>query len=336
MFMIKGQKKRNKCIPAKLIVMLTIVLLSTLFFLTGCGVEKKYCRTDKLGDVMLTNSKYSFEIESLTQGIPFHINEFAKLVAEGVFKETNSEEKTEEHLVEQAENEQSEDIVPEVAGVEWFELEEGDDDSMFRIDGQKPFYEYADLETGNLLLTLYYDEQTKEGKGIYYCSGFDQERTDCVGFIVRNFEDAKEPYRKPEMFTYNGAPIEEHALKDIQEYAEYDENGNVTLFYYEGKSGEEYYKEEAESNALIKCEIQYSYREDGTLWKKKGSCDSMEYGYISGYKTCYFDKIGREVYSYEYITHGALGEFYIYENDSTQPTYCFVFDPGWNAYMMKY
>lgn len=307
--------------PKRLI--LNIVLLGISMLLAGCVVTGEGRESVKLDDVLLT-SKH-------------HGTELSEIISIDVQKREEQEAAAHDTLDKAAEevSEQTEEMALEEPETEWLWLEEGDDDSMFRIEGQAPFYECIDSETGELWLTLYYDTEEKVGSGISY--GYGPEGKERVGFRFCKHKEAKESYQKPEMFTYNGVPIEEdYILTDIEDYAEYDEKGNVIFYSYTGKNGLDYWKEYADSGALIRCEINYFYREDGTLYKKEGSWNGSEYGIIGNSMTDYFDVLGRESWSCQGITHGRLDKYYIYEGDSVQPSYCFVFDPGWDAYILEY
>lgn len=308
----------------KRITILSVVVMIVCTFLSGCRTDGEYSRIRKLRNVADKAVRVGALEEASTENTEDNRNMAAESTSLQPEATVPEEPKT---------------TVPEEQEADWFWLEAGDDDSRFRPDGQAPFYEFCEPETGEPVLTLYYDRETKSGSGVSY--GYDVDRSSRVGFSFCKSKQAKEAYRVPELFTYNGVPIEEddYALTDIQNSAEYDENGNITTYSYAGKlyndSDWAFGKNEGE-DSLIKCEIRYSYRENGTLYKKQGRADGRDYNIIGDYVTCYFDELGREVCSFEYITHGELQKYYIYEGDAIQPTYCFVFDSGWDAYMLEY
>lgn len=177
-------------------------------------------------------------------------------------------------------------------------------------------------------------EYCKEGRGIFYYSGTEPEKTDRAGFIFRKYKKAEEPYHGPEMLTYESEITDEgtEQLINRQEAYEYDGNGNLISYHYTGYIAGKEYENELDEDSLVKGDIQYTYREDGTLFNKHG----MEYGaYFDNQGSC-FDRAGREIWAYRYRPHGAMQSYFIYEGEETEPVYCFAFDPGWDAYMLEY
>lgn len=214
---------------------------------------------------------------------------------------------------------------------QWLWMEENDDESLFRTE-ETPILEYYEPETGELYLVLYYDEETKRGSGVSYGYGAENHK---IGFSFQKYVEKK--YQEPELFTYNGEPNDDvDVLENIQEFTEYDATGNIISYSYTGNRKDSSQEENAEENPQIKCEIKYYYREDGTLWKKEGVWDGRDYNISSDLKTSYFDELERETFSFEYITHGYLHKYYIYEGNDVEPKYCLVFDSGWDVYMIQY
>lgn len=210
----------------------------------------------------------------------------------------------------------------------WSWMEENEDDSRFQVEGQEPFYEYYYDEDGELFLTLYYDEETKQGKGISYGYGSENNK---IGFTFDKYEE--QIWTKTELLTYDGVPLEKSwlMLKDIETFQEYDENGRLSHYKYAGYADSSNTLDDEKMEVV--CEIAYIYRDNGTLWKKYGNLSGV---YYYDYKNSYFDELGRETFSDEYITHGSLQKYYIYDGEAEKPKYCFVFDSGWDAYMIKY
>lgn len=105
------------------------------------------------------------------------------------------------------------------------------------------------------------------------------------------------------------------------------ENNKIGFYFYN--------KKEWETDCVM-IEIDYDYRDDGSIFSKQCIFDSWLFGTGESMRTIYYDRSGRAVYMEEYITHGDIQRYYIYEGDENIPVYCFVFDFGWDAFMVKY
>ena len=73
-------------------------------------------------------------------------------------------------------------------------------------------------------------------------------------------------------------------------------------------------------------EIEFTYREDGTLQKKYSGFNSRAYFNPSLGGTFYYNEQERLKYAAGYVTHGQLEYYYIYEEGSPDPTYCLALD----------
>lgn len=80
------------------------------------------------------------------------------------------------------------------------------------------------------------------------------------------------------------------------------------------------------SDQLEIIEITDTYREDGTLAEKACSYNHRAFGTTRMGETSVYDSSGRILYTRSYITHGYLEDYYIYEGDAVEPSYCLIVD----------
>lgn len=187
------------------------------------------------------------------------------------------------------------------------------------MEGTAPFYQYYD-EDGTLWLELYYDMEKGSGVGIFYgvfsMSGFD------VGEYEREvWRDYK--------FSVMTEEYDASSLAEYAEYNTYNERGQLTHFYSEGVI-----EGWADSPYLDKAvEIEFIYREDGTLERKRCLYNHRLFGTTRSTETYFYDSDERLVYVSAYITHGTLEDYYIYDVGSEDPSYRLTVDhQGWNAW----
>lgn len=235
------------------------------------------------------------------------------------------------------ENTLSENSSEEMEKLDWVWLEEDDDETGFIMEG-KLLLEFYYPGEGRLFLKLYYDEETGTGSGVSYGYGADNNK---VGFYFDDTEEGDFAFEAPYDFSrwvYSGSdvrnikiPEDLDAITNYHEQIEYYEDGKPLYFRAAG----DYARYEWETDFPI-IEIDYSYREDGSLAEKWCRFDPYLFGTYESSRYIYYDEAGRVVYTEEYVTHGSLQRYYIYEGDNDVPAYCFVFDSGWDAFMVKY
>mgnify|MGYP005786758835 FL=1 len=175
---------------------------------------------------------------------------------------------------------------------------------------EMPLYQYFNGE-GELQAELFYDEQTGEGTGFYYgplcLSAFD-----IHGYEEKVWEDRKFEIKDKNMCSeYEGYHQEE----------KYNDMGQLTYFKSEAlleMLGEPYV------GPVI--EIEYTYREDGTLSRKKSYYNQFIWGTTRSTETAYYDEQERLIYVSSYITHGFLEDYYIYEEGNQSPSWCLTLD----------
>ncbi|MCM1182488.1 MAG: hypothetical protein NC337_03835 [Roseburia sp.] len=222
--------------------------------------------------------------------------------------------------------------------VEWDRMDEAADETAYVLAG-KPFLEFYYPEDESLLLKLYYDAESGAGSGISYGYGADNSK---VGFRFSGTENRdfalEEPYDFDKWCYYMDGSVGIDSGKNREditnptEQLTYNENGRPLRFTAFGDCI--LYDETVSNHPFIR--IDYAYREDGSLFSKSCVFDSFLFGTYESTRTIYYDEAERAVYMEEYITHGSIQRYYIYEGADPTPSYCFVFDSGRDAFMVHY
>lgn len=196
----------------------------------------------------------------------------------------------------------------------------------FGFAGKEPFYEYSDTE-GNLLLSLYYDEQTETGCGIFYY----ENRADYgFAFSERKEEEWEGARDYFAMETFYGDT--EHDAEEYQEHYVYNDEGNI--MHYESSGLYDIWGDGKERETILK--IDFTYDENGRLKERSYCHNSHLFGtWYTSWKS-FFDELGRVEYEYNYITHGTQYWFYIYEDDTKKPAYAIMVDPGFDLRFIRY
>lgn len=73
-------------------------------------------------------------------------------------------------------------------------------------------------------------------------------------------------------------------------------------------------------------EIEFTYREDGTLRRRDYAHNMMALETWHSVTHSFYDTQERLLYEDCYITHGSMDYYYIYQDDKEQPTYCLMLD----------
>lgn len=194
------------------------------------------------------------------------------------------------------------------------------------FEGTEPFFEYF-LPDGRKRLTLYYDESTQKGCGIRY---YERDpgtfmSTGMYGFVFEGLQEGKEngileDYLKPE--SVHGANGSE-AADAFQENRKYDKHGRIT--HYDAAGILTFLSENNTDPEMILW-IDYEYYDNGNLKHRS----YWHNGYIFGtwYTTwdCFFDEQGRIAHEDIYITHGSWDIYYLYMDDTGEPSYILELD----------
>ena len=196
------------------------------------------------------------------------------------------------------------------------------------FNGKEPFYQYHD-ENGELQLELYYNEGTCKGCGIRYDPGGNQNpqgfKFDGSKMEEYDSEFLKErlnadPY---ELLANGGVDLaKDEWIDDYEENIEYLSDGRPKHFKSQGWIT--YVDDEHETQKLL--EIEFTYREDGTLRRRDYAHNMMALETWHSVTHSFYDTQERLLYEDCYITHGSMDYYYIYQDDKEQPTYCLMLD----------
>lgn len=196
--------------------------------------------------------------------------------------------------------------------------------------GEEPFYQVYD-RFRHLKLELFFDPIMGRGCGILYDYLFNYD-LECVtmrqGFV---FETVllKSWEQESEADTFSRLSVVgtdvRNAAPDYQESYGYTEEGNLSFFEARGSMLVD--REEVVERVLLS--MHYIYRNDGTLYHKEYFHEQYLFGTSSQYISSDYDELGRIIYQYSYITHGAIEQFYIYGSREDRPDYCLSLDGDW-------
>lgn len=197
----------------------------------------------------------------------------------------------------------------------------------YGFDSQAPYFEYF-TEDGALQLELYYDEDFGVGCGLRYYPGEDREPE---GFLFNGsgnyryymdfLEGAGIGTDRYSTLTFDGSSGKEEA-EDYSESAIYREDGRPA--HYDSQGWVTYLTEKKEMQKLL--EINWFYREDGTLRERAYRHNSMVFGTWYSSRQSYYDEQERLVCEHCYVTHGSVDYYYIYEEEGEIPVYCLIID----------
>lgn len=197
----------------------------------------------------------------------------------------------------------------------------------YGFDGKEPYFEYF-TEDGTLQLELYYDVFLGVGCGLRYYPGEDLEPE---GFL---FNGSRNYGYYTDFLKSGGIETDRYSVKaldgsdgseDVEDYEEsviYREDGLPAQYVSRGRVT--YLTEEREITGLL--QIDWSYREDGTLQKRDYWHNSMVFGTWYSSRQSYYDERERLVYEHCYVTHGSVDYYYIYGEKSEVPVYCLIID----------
>lgn len=203
--------------------------------------------------------------------------------------------------------------------------------SQYGFEESKPFYEYV-MPDGSVRLVLYYDEQTGLGCGIRY---FERDPSDMMtsglcGFTFVGTADETDlwsdglsvDYTKFESCDGNTGS---NYVSTYEENIEYDDAGKVVHFDSSGI----YEEDDKESSYILW--MDYEYDDNGLLEHRQYYHNPRIFGTWYQVWDSYFDELGRLEHEYIYITHGWMDYYYIYSDESAQPSYCLFLDDnlGW-------
>lgn len=188
--------------------------------------------------------------------------------------------------------------------------------------GEEPTYQYYD-RFQELQLELYLDEEAQKCYGIAYWNHINCDRegvASLYGFTVCNIGEMQ----WEEDFAFSWLSVETtrgSAEGEDQGNMEYTESGKPDYYLLQGPMddcGVEYLGD------LV--EINFIYREDGTLFTRDYHHDARTFGSTLCGMDSFFDERERLVYETGYITHGSCEFFYFYEDEGEVPVYGLFLD----------
>lgn len=198
----------------------------------------------------------------------------------------------------------------------------------FGFQGKKPMYQYYD-RYHNRQLELYLDEKTGKGCGIIYNYQFTsklQKTVELYGVAINTIKEQEWKGREPfSLKSVYGTDGRENQFEDYQEICKYTKNGK--LDHFTSQRVENWNQEEQICNIL---NIDFIYREDGTLYRRDYGHDDLIFGSTYCSIGSLYDNQERVIFEHCYITHGSIEYYYIYENDSKKPTYRLGLDYNMN------
>lgn len=199
--------------------------------------------------------------------------------------------------------------------------------------GAEPFFQYYN-ESDQIHMELYWDEQRDIGCGIRYVysvyrDGAYHDELQMYGFGFQGH--SVETWDRDLFSTLSvDGDTGASAVDDYEELCEYTEDGK--LDYYVSSGVIDWLRDSQPERANV-LEIDFIYRDDGTLAQREYTHNSWIFGTTFTTLSSYFDENERLTYEVGYITHGFLELYYIYEDESSIPTYCLCLDSiGWSMW----
>ncbi len=195
---------------------------------------------------------------------------------------------------------------------------------------KEPYYQYYD-ESERLNMELYLDEAAKKGCGFFY--GYNS--LPFSGFIFDGMQAMEWDDSTYSTLTFDG--IDAATLENVtQVSSDYTDDGRLLSYevrgvtdYAEVCQAEGIEPQSADETLLS---INWFYREDGTLCRRDYYHNSRAFVTTAQIQTTYYDELGRAAYREEYITHGMVYYYYIYEGADTEPKYCLTADNNFGEY----
>ena len=214
------------------------------------------------------------------------------------------------------------------------------------LQGSEPAFTYLD-EEGRPQLELYLDEAAGAGCGFRY----DRDESGQVwiyGFALARAPEAgrQEVWGQPAILEYEGlggwggleagpwSTLSVWGTDGSEEAAGYQEtltrtaDGKPLHFHSSALAPEG----EGVQGPLDMLDIEFFYREDGTLRCKQYFHNERMFGTTFFNSQLYYDEAERLAFVHGYITHGALEYYYIYRGEETVPAWCLCMDKDMGVY----
>lgn len=248
-------------------------------------------------------------------------------------EETVPKEKVEKPFIEQ----EASGIIPTKEGCEVMSLTEEEKEEFLTKYGfmdQEPYYTYYD-EEDRLQLELWLDEKNRCGGGIRYVRYPNSEgEVSLKGFVFyevnRNFESdvGSDPYDWEEEADGIQHYIDNEWIWQYEEQKEYNAAGRLS--FYKGTCVTDFYSDDPLDMTVVSGE--YTYRKDGSLLSCHRFRSDMIFGTWGHTRTSWYDEKEREVYATQYVTHGSVEDYYIYDGESETPLCVLELDDNLGSY----
>lgn len=200
----------------------------------------------------------------------------------------------------------------------------------------RPFYQYYD-GLDRIQLELYLNEQTGVGCGVRYKYWYTPKKEAKVELIGFGFDSSSIEKWEKDVYSLSSVygDAGETSVDDYKERIEYTKDDKID--YYVSQGIIDWLEEQPLRQNVL--EIDFVYREDGTLFHRDYSHNSWIFGTEFCTLDSYYDEQQRLVYELGYITHGDIENYYIYTDEDEQPDYCLCLDwmgsecwPGFTCY----
>ncbi len=199
--------------------------------------------------------------------------------------------------------------------------------TVLGMDESTPMYQYFDCY-GNLHLELYQNAASGQLCGIVheYCFDNTWKKSETMyGFIINDIQEGEwtghDPFSTKTVYGSDGADF----VDAYEEITCDTPDGKPDYFRSQGLMERD---EDGELKELLSTvvEINFIYRDDGTLYCRDYHHNERLFGTTYLSMDSYYDEGGRISYETGYITHGMLENYYIYKDDSEKPAYSLLLD----------
>ncbi|MBP3460180.1 MAG: hypothetical protein J6K58_13300 [Lachnospiraceae bacterium] len=191
------------------------------------------------------------------------------------------------------------------------------------FEEDKPFWEY-DTEDGSLQLALYYDDASGEGCGIRYYPEEENKQEEGFRFYAGNFGEPQYSVMEAWADLASASRLSCKRSTGKTAVSEYEESIERSLDYpygiqhFESKG---IVKSDEDENPSSLLEIDWTYRDDGTLQRKEYRHNTSVFGTYRSSADYYYGEDERLLYQSFYAAHGSGDVYYIYGEDEVFPEF---------------
>lgn len=199
--------------------------------------------------------------------------------------------------------------------------------SEYGFSGQEPFYQYTNA-WGDLVVELYFDPATETGCGFYYDYEFYPEQEQIItGYVFHGVGEHEWVQYQPYVLeNRNGETgkewLDRGGVLSYEEECRCRADGKPEFFCAKGLA--DFYEDGPEETVFL--QIDFVYRDDGSLACRTYFHDTWMWGTTYSSGTYLYDEKERLIYENIFVTHGGMALYYIYEDNSDQPTYALMLD----------